>query len=257
MRRASLTILTFFLAAVPVLAQPSRDRDSLGNNNSIAVTVYGPSGRPVAGGVRVTLRSEFAREDRCSTDDDGECTFDDLSNGTYSVTVEGGDDLETVTQTTRIDRPPLGLPESIRMIIHLKDRTVKVNKPGVLRAENAGVPKKALEHYDKALALSGQNDPKGAIKELQAAIAEHPAFPIALTELGVQQLKLGQLTEADASFAAALAIKPDLYEALVNRGIGLFRQAKFADSESSLRAALKLKADYGGTLLSRPIADGS
>jgi tetratricopeptide (TPR) repeat protein len=233
-----LVLLVIGFVSPAIRAQSGRDRDEFGNHDSIQVTVFGPGGRTISTGVRVTLRSEFGLEQRCNTDDLGVCLFEGLSNGAYTITVEGGEDFTDVTQSERIDRPRLGVPEQRRTIIRLLDRRPNGDKTGVVRAENANVPKEALDHYDKAIALSKTGDVKGAIAELKSALARYPAFLVALTELGVQQLRSGQLAEADASFAAALKIKPGFYEALVNRGIGLFRQAKLADAEVALNAAI-------------------
>ena len=96
-------------------------------------------------------------------------------------------------------------------------------KPAVVNAANAGVPKKALDLYEKASKLAREKDYKGAIKELKLAVAEYPSYVSAHNLIGILYLRLNELDKADEAFKAALKIDPEAYEPLLNRGITLYQ----------------------------------
>jgi Tfp pilus assembly protein PilF len=113
----------------------------------------------------------------------------------------------------------------------------------VVSAELAGVPHDAVELYEKAGARAATGDTKGAVDLLLNAVAEHPEFFLAHSELGVQYQKLNDLEKADHHLQRALKIKPEAYEPLANRGIVLVRLRKYAEAEPLLRSAIKVKDD--------------
>jgi len=238
------------------------ERTFLGGHNYIVGTVFDPDGFPVKVRTPIRLSSLTQKEVLSSTDDQGKFIFSGLPNGTYTISVEATNEYQTAIQTVDIELSRGTPPQSFAVSLRLQTKPRASTRPGVVSAETAGIPKRALEHYRKAQSLSDAGDAKGAVMELQAAIKEYPDFAAALTALGIQQLKTGDLDLADVSFQKALAIKPDSFEATVNRGICLFRGSKFAEAESQLRASIKLKGDsdvahfyLGRTLLAQNSLD--
>jgi tetratricopeptide (TPR) repeat protein len=112
-------------------------------------------------------------------------------------------------------------------------------KPGVLNAELANVPERALAHFNTATEQAKKNEHQAAIEELKLAIKEYPTFMLALNELGVQYLKLNQPQNADEAFQAALKIDPDAFPALINRGIANVMMERYGEAVPILRKALK------------------
>jgi hypothetical protein len=165
----------------------------MGGRNFIVGTVYGPSGQPVNARIRVRLASLRFREVMTSTDDYGKFAFSGLGAGTYTVNVDEDPDYEAVSQQVELQRGPDSYNVSLRL-------TFKKNAPGrasIFRTENAGVPQKALDLYYKANDLAKAGDRAGAIEQLKLAVAAYPRFMLALTEIGVQYLILGDLAKAD------------------------------------------------------------
>lgn len=241
----SIVIRSFMvlLAATFVfsIAGTSRGNTSTGNDNSILGRVFLPSGNAAGGGIRVRLMSGRSRETRETTDSEGKFVFTDLENGSYAVSIDEETDYMPSTQQVEISVDRISPPQTFYVIFRLAARVKIGPKPQVIRTENIGIPKRALDHYDKAMELSNAGDNAGAIAELNLAVKEYPAFMLAHTELGVQYLKLNQLDKADEALKAALKIKPDAYEPLVNRGIALFRSKRFDEAANELRKALKTK----------------
>jgi Flp pilus assembly protein TadD len=124
----------------------------------------------------------------------------------------------------------------------IEDKKPKVG-PSVISAANAGVPKPALDHYEKASKLAQEKDYQGAIKELKLAISEYPRFVNAHNQIGVLYLRLNEVDHAEEAFKAAIKINPEAYEPLLNRGISLYRLGKFKDAETMFRKTLKVKPD--------------
>jgi len=217
----------------------------LGGNNYIVGTVYTPDGVPINTRMRIKLTSPEWGDTLATTDERGKFVFSGVPSGVYTIVIDREKEYEPVSQEVDIVRDRSTVPETYFVSIRLRaveEKKVK-NGPAVISAANAGVPKAALDHYEKASKLAHEKDYKGAIKELKEAVAEYPQFVSAHNQLGVLYLRLNEFDHADAAFKAALKINPEAYEPLLNRGISLYRLGKFKDAEASFRATLKVKAD--------------
>jgi tetratricopeptide (TPR) repeat protein len=217
----------------------------LGGNNYIAGTVYAPDGVPINVRMRIKLTSPEYGEILASTDDRGRFVFSELAAGVYTIVIDREEGYETVAHEVEITRNRNITPDTYNVTIRLRAVEEKKpnSKPGVVSAANAGVPKAAMDHYEKASKLDHEKDYQGAIKELKQAVSEYPQFVSAHNQLGVLYLRLNEADHADEAFKAALKINPEAYEPLLNRGISLYRLAKFKDAEKMFRDTLKVKAD--------------
>ncbi len=86
---------------------------------------------------------------------------------------------------------------------------------------------------------AARNEPDKAIDHLKRAVALHPAFGLALNELGVQYLRKGELDKAAEVLVKAIQIAPEAPEPSLNHGIVLLQQKKFAEAQAQLRDAVK------------------
>jgi Flp pilus assembly protein TadD len=112
---------------------------------------------------------------------------------------------------------------------------------GVVNAEFANVPSRALAFYQKALEQAQAGNHKAAIEQLQKAIAEYSNFMLAFNELGVQYLRLGELDKADEALTKALKLAPDSATPLLTHGMLLTVMGKFSLAVTELEIALKQK----------------
>jgi len=219
----------------------------LGGNNYIVGTVYAPDGMPINTRMRIKLTSPEWGDILATTDERGKFVFSNVGSGVYTIVIDRENEYEPVSQEVDIVRSRSTVPETYFVNIRLRpveDKKSK-NKPAVINAANAGVPKAALDHYENASKLAHAKDVKGAIKELKLAISAYPAFVSAHNQLGVLYLRLNEVENADDAFKAALKINPEAYEPLLNRGISQYKLGKFKDAESMFRGSLKAKADSG------------
>jgi tetratricopeptide (TPR) repeat protein len=216
-----------------------------GGNNYIVGTVYSPEGLPVTTKMRLRLTSPNWGDTLAMTDDRGRFVFSNVGSGVYTVIIDDEDQYLPVRQEVEIIRARAPVPETYTVTIRLraKENNKPKTSPAVISASNAGVPRRALEFYQQASKLAGEKDYRGAIKQLELAVAEYPKFINALNQIGVLYLRLNELEEADKALKAALKIDPEAYDPLINRSIALFRMSRFKDAETVLRDTLKIKPD--------------
>ena len=233
------------LLSLPVFAYSQLPGDPVMGNlpgvNSVSGIVIGPNRTPVGRGVVVRIfsgRSELTAQ----TDQDGRFLITGVKNGTYSIYVDAGRDLEPVTPYLEVVLAR-GEPQNVTIDIQLRQKPGKQMKSGVINAELASVPKKAQEYHRNAVGMAAAGDHKGAVAELLKAVAEYPDFTIAHAELGVQYQKLNEMEKAQDHLRIALKLKPGAYEPMANLGVVLARLKKYNEAESVLREAVKIRDD--------------
>jgi tetratricopeptide (TPR) repeat protein len=182
-------------------------------------------------------------------DHNGSFSFRNLEPGRYTLILDSGKEYETITESVYIDdmRTKLGGPGPPPRVYNLpiylqpkRETSAKVGS-GIIDARLSDIPARSRTLYQKALESEKKGDINKAIEELQQAVSLHPAFVLALNELGVQYLKLAQLDKAVESLRAAIKLAPEEFGPRLNYGIALLNQRKFADAESQFRTALKIK----------------
>jgi Tfp pilus assembly protein PilF len=199
----------------------------------------------------VRLQSNASPELSIYTDGNGTFSFRSLNPGSYTVTVEGGDDFDTTSESIYIEpqitsmirgvsTPPLSRPYTMHVYLRPKSRDGDGEaKAGVVNASLASVPKPALELYNKAIESARKGDNNKAVEQLKAAVALHPDFALALTNLGVIYMKMKQPDNAFEPLRSALKLAPDDYVALLTFGTALFDKQQFSEAEVQFRKALQ------------------
>jgi len=238
--RVALVICLALSAALSVYSQgvmpgSSRGPTTGSGNNTIQGRVHFPSGQST-GTVKVSLEStsSFGASSSTATDQDGTFRFRGLEPGSYTVVVDAGDQYEKAREPVIIDIESRGRMVQVAVQLHLK---VDASNPAF-----AGVPEKALNLYQKGTAAAKKGDSKAAAQFFSDAVAAYPNFPIALSDLGFQYMKLNQMDKAAETYEALLKLKPADPMAHLNLGIARYNQKKFEDAETHLRKALELKS---------------
>jgi hypothetical protein len=210
-------------------------------------TVFLPNGRRAAEGILIKLDGNVVGTRRSSTDGSGEFSFNSLPAADYSVTVDAGPDYEPVRQSVLIygNTGNVGMGnagDTTKLDIHLQPKAVS---DAILFA---GIPPAAVDKYKKARELgrpisdkkAAEQGAKLAVEQLNGALAIYPNFPMALSELGTQYLKLNEMTKLSETMEALLKLKPNDPHAHLNLGIALYNQKKFENAETHLREAVRL-----------------
>lgn len=217
--------------------------EAAAGTHRIQGTVFLPDGRRASAGVLVKLDGNVNGTRRASTDGSGDFAFNSLPAAEYALTVDGGPDYEPIRQSVVIygNTGNVGLGnagETTKLDIHLQPKAVS---DAVLFA---GVPKEAVDNYKKAKETAQRSNDKKAAQQavelLNSALTTYPKFPMALSELGVQYLKLGEMGKLAETMEALLKLTPDDPHAHLNLGIALYNQKKFPEAESHLREAVRL-----------------
>jgi len=216
--------------------------ESAAGIHSIQGRVYLPSGRRAGTGIVVSLEGNVNGRRTAVTDADGGFSFNGLPAAEYQLVIQGGPEYDGASQTVTIygTTGNVGVgraAQTIALDVHLIFKGATIDEAKLF----VGVPKEAVDNY-KAAAKAAQNgNSKKAVEQLNAALAIHPTFTLALTELGVQYLKLGEMAKLAETMESLLKLSPDDPHAHLNLGIALYNQKKFPEAEAHLRRTIELK----------------
>ena len=246
---SGLIILAIASAAMAQALGSNRGPVGGEGSNTIQGKVFFPANEQKGKAIKLHLESNLAISNNSAvTDQDGVFRFNGLPPGTYTVVVEGGKEYESSRETVTIE--PIGNARVSQLNIILRPKIDANN------AAFAGVPKPALEAYQKAAAAMQKNDSKAAIQFLTEAVAAAPDFALALNDLGTAYQKQFQWDKAAETFAALVKLKPtdpgaqtSLGIALYNEGAELYSKKQYEEAEkifnaceTALREAIKLKS---------------
>ena len=253
--------LVFSALSLPAYAQLSgagidEDRTSgmRSGNNTIVGQVILPVGATESRHLTVRLSSVRVGEFSTMTDDNGVFTFRRLREGSYFISVEAGKDFLPAQETVDLYD---NTARTTTVQIQLRFRPAVNAKPAVVDASLAGIPKPAVEHYQKGIAASAAGDNKKAVEELNAALAIYPHFVLALNELSAIYVNINNLEKAEQTLMAAVGVEPNNATLHLNYGYVLLLRGRFEESDRELHRAIDLKPDlmtahlYRGRVLIR------
>ena len=249
-RRAATSLLTkltksvlfaLLLSAAAVSARAQAigahrgDTSGSGGNSAIEGHIISPTGKLPETRVRITLDSVNSGQRVTFADDDGSFNFNGLEGGSYTLVIDAGKDFEIAREGVFIDagKPMSNVPVYLRM------------KPEANPAL-AGVPKPALDLFQKALDAEQKKDTDKAIALLNEAIAQHSQFGLAHNELGMLYMRAGKLDNALEEYKLAITALPDDPLVQLNYGSALTQKKDFSEAEKQLKRALK-KLDKSAT----------
>jgi tetratricopeptide (TPR) repeat protein len=198
--------------------------------HAIRGRVYAPPGGKEGRRFKIILRSPATTDQSTITDDDGTFSFNRLRAESYTVIFEGDEEFDQASEYVRMERESAG-PISANVTLHLKPK-------GTAEAFSK-IPKAARDLYLKGAAAAAKGDSKKAVEHLSGAVSAYPQFTQALSDLGVQYLKLGQAEKAGEALQAALKLAPEDLGTRLSYGVALLNQKKFTEAEAQLREVLK------------------
>jgi Flp pilus assembly protein TadD len=239
-----LTKTLLFALSVSAASQAARaqaigahrgDTAGSGGNSAIEGHIISPTGKLPETRVRVTLDSVNSGQRVTFANDDGSFNFNGLEGGSYSLVIDAGKEFEVARESVFIEagKPMSNVPVYLRM------------RPEANPAL-AGVPKAAVDLYQKALDAEHKKEHDKAASLLGEAIAQHQQFALAHNELGMVYMRTGKLDKALEEFKAASSVLPDDPTVQLNYGSALTQKKDFSSAEKQLRRALK-KLDKSAT----------
>lgn len=244
---ALFAVLGVLLVAGEAAAQgggvgSTRGLPESGGIHRIQGMIYLPNGQRAGAGIPVKLDGNVMGTRRSATDPDGTFVFNGLPAAQYSVVVDGGTDFESVVHQVVIYGTTGGIEgirpagQSIVLNVHLQAKGIALASETLF----VGVPKEAVDVYKKGVQAARSGNSKKAVEHLNAALAIHPKFAPALSEIGMQYLILKEMSKVASSMEELLKITPKDARAHANLGIALYNQKKLPEAEGHLRESIKL-----------------
>ena len=195
---------------------------------SIRGHVVSPTGRMPESRVRITLSSSNAGVRSATAGEDGDFIFNNLEPGPYDLTIDAGEEFEVARESVYLG----GLTQTANVPVYLRLRPE--SNPAL-----AGVPKPAVELYVKALEAARKGDPARAQALLTDAVAQHPQFGLAHSELAMLHLKAGALDRALDEVKLAAKALPEDPQVQLNYGLVSLERKEHAEAAKQFRRSLK------------------
>jgi Tfp pilus assembly protein PilF len=249
-RLALCAALVALFCSAAARAQVGTDDTGTGGRHIIQGRIVFPSGQRADVRLKVRLQSSQSGDLSVYADSNGSFTFLSLQAGSYTVVIES-EDFETVRESVYIEpevgsivrgvtAPPISKPYTLQVYLQPKRRDSDDDaRAGVVSAALAGVPKPALELYNKAREAEHKNENAKAASLLSEAVAQYPQFGLAHEELGALYLKSGQLDRAVEELKAAEKLLPEDPQVQFDYGVALLEKRSHAEAEKHLRRAAK------------------
>jgi tetratricopeptide (TPR) repeat protein len=103
------------------------------------------------------------------------------------------------------------------------------------------IPAKAQHAFDKGATQLAKNDALGSLLQFERAIAEYKGYYEAYYEMGVADLKLWRIPDAETSFRKSIDLSGEQFApALLALGAVLGYQQKFAEAEEVIGKGLNM-----------------
>jgi tetratricopeptide (TPR) repeat protein len=103
------------------------------------------------------------------------------------------------------------------------------------------IPRKALRAFQKGAELLAKQDAAGSLPHFQRAVAEFACFYEAYYKMGVADLKLWRVADAEQAYRRSIELSGGQYaQPLLGLGVLLDYQEKFAEAEGLTRKGLDL-----------------
>jgi tetratricopeptide (TPR) repeat protein len=103
------------------------------------------------------------------------------------------------------------------------------------------IPRKALHAFQKGVELLAKQDAAGSLPHFQRAVAEFASFYEAYYKMGVADLKLWRVADAEQAYRRSIELSGGQYaQPLLGLGVLLDYQEKFAEAEGLTRKGLDL-----------------
>jgi tetratricopeptide (TPR) repeat protein len=196
--------------------------------------IYYPNGRHVGGGIMVGLSNSHGLHLKSTTDESGTFKFNVGGLGSYHITVNAGNDFETVDES--IDYS--GSTHST-LVINLKSKEKPREAIGTIDAKAyINIPREAQKLFEDAMKLSEAGHVDKSADKLRRAIEICPTYGFAYNELAVDYLRLDRVDDAIVTIKSALRLMPNHYAPHLNYGIALVRKEDYQGAIRELRFAV-------------------
>jgi len=246
----SIGVLVFVLFASAIAAaQVDSDRIKRADTNNAVIEgrVTLPSGFAAERSIRITLRNTQMIISTRYTNKHGEFRFDNLSEGSYYVEADSGDDgVEPVVKQVGLGR---GIVMQLTLQLNAKGLQFAYTSARVVSVAELRqvVPAAAKKQYELGLKAVAKGDVTTAASRFEAALTIYPEYLAARNDLGAQYLKLKRIDEAEKHFQTVIEKDPKNFNAQFNLGLVRVERKAYADAISELNKSIVIDS-------TRPVA---
>ena len=189
-----------------------------------------PEGRPVA--------ETFTRRE-------GQFRFTHVAEGEYAVETFETEKFEAALKNVSVNPLVRNQPTTFRVSIELSEKEAeagaKRTPPGVASADvDAGVPRKAVEHYLAGMKALREGRSERAASEFKKAIAAHPPYYAARLEYGRELRRRGEPAAAEETLRPLRETAPAKVEARVEYAHALLDLGRRGEAVAELEYAANL-----------------
>jgi len=123
----------------------------------------------------------------------------------------------------------------------LSSRAQSPKSSYLVSVRELSIPRKALHDFQKGAEILAKEDATGSLPYFQRAVAEFPGFYEAYYKMGVANLKLWRVADAEQAYRRSIELSGGQYaQSLLGLGVLLNYQEKFTEAEGVTRKGLDL-----------------
>ncbi|HKP13018.1 MAG TPA: tetratricopeptide repeat protein, partial [Blastocatellia bacterium] len=209
-------------------------------------TIFFDNGRRADRRIKVRLRG-LNNDSFTMSDDSGAFAFRRLAGGSYTVTVDAGNEFEVASETVDIIEPMRrrndpGQTLTVQITLHAR---AAASRPVGTVDANGGIPDQALQLYKVALDFVQAGEHKKAIEQLNEAVKLYPTFWQALNELGLVYMRQKQFDKAEPPLRKATELAPEAFLPQLNFGILMNQKKDYVTAATALQRAVQKEATSG------------
>lgn len=245
-------LVVLFLAVMPAPLALAQITNFDSGEGEISGTVLLEANKRPASQVAVSLKSRVAGIFRSVlTDIEGRFRVQHLPHGTYEVAVEE-EGYEAARTSTQLDGP------SSKLVVYLRSAKLTQSQKTTytVSMRELKIPSKAQNEFNKGLERLTSHDPAGSLKHFTKATQAFPGYYEAYYHMGVAEMRLGHIEEAEKEYQEAIDLSGGHYSwAEFGLGFLLCQQGKAEEAETIIRRGLEVDdgSAEGYTILSNAL----
>lgn len=127
------------------------------------------------------------------------------------------------------------------LLLPLASSAQSVTSRFTVSVRDLSIPSKATQDFQKGIDRLRRNDAAGSLPHFQRAIAMFDSYYEAYFEMGIANLKMSRIADAEHALRKSVELSEGQYaEPLFALGGLLIQQSKFTEGETTIRKALNL-----------------
>lgn len=256
MTRRRLSLVFAVLLGVVSLSPAQRRGNTVPNfpnrnNTDLTVKVVFPNDRSAGKGIEVSLLAAHGGiMYQQFTDDLGSVQFRSVSPGRYRLRVAGmnidtyeGRSFEVTSVQTLQQEFVTVTPKP-----DANESQSQGNSNGMISAADLNIPDKARKEFEKGMQAMAKPDLNKAREHFEKATAIYPQYALAYNNIGVVNMKAGQIPQARQAFETAISVNPKTAAPYNNLARIMLGEKHFTEADQLLAKSMTAEPSRVDTL---------